>query len=91
MFFLKKLFKDAEVWDQIGVASVMGLHIVSGTAVGFIFGWYLDKWCGTKPWLLLTFLVLGIIAGFMNMFRDAERLHGQKKKKRDADDDQPEA
>lgn len=91
MLFIKRLFQDKDVWNLIGTASVMGLHIVSGTLVGLVMGWYLDKWLGTGPWLLLVFLILGIVAGFMNMFRDAKKLYGSKKKedKADAGEDEP--
>lgn len=89
MFFIKKFFEDNETWNLIGTASVMGLHIVSGTAVGFAIGWYLDKWFGTKPWLLLIFLILGIVAGFMNMFRDGKKLYERKKNDNHAQNDEP--
>jgi ATP synthase protein I len=29
----------------------------------------LDKWLHTDPWMLLAFLVFGIISGFMSLFR----------------------
>ena len=54
-------------------ASMMGLHFVSGLLVGGGIGYALDKWLGTGFWLLI-FLPLGIVAGFMNVYRDAKRL-----------------
>lgn len=71
MFFK---IKDKKYWESIGTASVMGLHVVSGTVVGLAMGYYLDKWLGTKPWLLLIFLVLGIVAGFRNMFQELKKI-----------------
>ncbi len=56
------------------IASSMGLHIISGTIVGGVAGYLLDFWLGTKPIFFLILLLLGIIAGFMNMFTDAKRL-----------------
>jgi len=32
-------------------------------------GWWLDGRFGTKPWLLLAGLILGMIGGFVNFFR----------------------
>jgi len=32
-------------------------------------GYWLDARFGTKPWLLLAGLVLGMIGGFVNFFR----------------------
>ena len=64
---LGKLIKDKAVRESIASASVVGLNLVSATFVGLLIGWWLDRWLGTGPWLLLTFLILGIAAGFKNM------------------------
>ncbi len=68
---------DRKYWQALGGASVMGLHIVSGTVVGLVMGIYLDKWLQTKPWLTILFLIFGIIAGFMNMFRELRKIDDQ--------------
>lgn len=73
MFFKKKI-KDL---DTLGIAYMMGIHLVSGVIVGIAIGYYLDKFFDTKPWLTLIFLILGIIAGYRNMFREMGRI--QKK------------
>lgn len=79
MFFNKKKNKH---FESLGLASIMGIHMVSGVIVGMAFGYYLDKFFGTKPWLLLLFLILGIIAGYRNMFREMQRI---QKKEAEAD------
>jgi ATP synthase protein I len=71
MFFFKKKNKHAET---MGLAYMMGLHLVSGVVVGLAMGYYLDKYFGTRPWLMLVFLVFGIIAGYRNMFREMKRI-----------------
>ena len=53
--------------------------------VGMGMGYYLDKFFGTKPWLMLLFLVLGIVAGYKNMFREMQRIQ-----KKEAEADAPE-
>lgn len=68
---------DRKYWQTLASASVMGLHIVSGTVVGLVMGIYLDKWLQTKPWLTILFLIFGIIAGFMNMFRELRKIDDQ--------------
>jgi ATP synthase protein I len=50
------------------LASV-GLILPSSIAVGLFFGYFLDRWLGTEPWLLLTFTVLGIVSGLLSLFR----------------------
>ncbi|MFH1092320.1 MAG: AtpZ/AtpI family protein [Pseudomonadota bacterium] len=50
------------------LASSVGLAMVLATVIGLAVGYYLDKWLGTSPWLTLIFLLLGIVAGFRNLY-----------------------
>ncbi len=79
MFFNKKKNKH---FESLGLASIMGIHLVSGVVVGMAMGYYLDKFLGTKPWMTILFLVFGIIAGYKNMFREMQRI---QKKEAEAD------
>lgn len=79
MFFNTKKNKH---FEALGLASIMGIHMVSGVIVGMGMGYYLDKVFGTKPWLLLVFLIFGVIAGYRNMFREMQRI---QKKEAEAD------
>ena len=67
----------------LSTAGTMGLHLVSGTIVGAGMGWFLDEWLGTNPWLFLIMLVLGIVAGFMNVYRDAQQLMKEEQRERE--------
>jgi len=51
----------------------LGLILPSSIAVGLIFGYFLDRWLGTDPWLLLTFTVLGIVSGLLSLFRSLKK------------------
>jgi ATP synthase protein I len=55
----------------------IGTELVAGIAVGVGIGWALDRWLGTKPWLMIAFFVLGAAAGMMNVFRAVAGLGGQ--------------
>ena len=66
--------KDKDYWQKLGSASLMGLHLVSGTFVGLLMGYFLDKWLHTKPWLTIIFLLFGIIAGFRNMYQEIKKI-----------------
>jgi ATP synthase protein I len=44
-------------------------HLVGAPAGGFLIGFALDKWLGTKPWLMLIMLFLGFAAGIFNVLR----------------------
>jgi ATP synthase protein I len=47
------------------------MELVVGIVVGGFIGWWLDKWLSTKPIFLLVMLLLGMIAGVLNMLRTA--------------------
>lgn len=81
MLFKKRNEKDRKYFETLGNMSVVGIHLVTCTFVGFAMGYYLDKWLGTKPWCLLAFLLLGIAAGFKNMYLEVKKLQGQDEKK----------
>lgn len=44
-------------------------EFVAGILVGGFIGWELDSWLGTGPWLFVLFLMLGLAAGFWNVYR----------------------
>ena len=60
--------------SNIGEAFKMSTELVSAVAVGTIIGFILDKWFGTKPWLILTFFFVGVIAGIMNVIKTAKKI-----------------
>ena len=47
-------------------------HLVGAPAGGFIIGFLLDKWWGTKPWAMLVMLFAGFAVGVMNVMRIAK-------------------
>jgi ATP synthase protein I len=62
-------------------AWTVGLNLVLSTFVGLAIGYWLDKLFDTSPWLTITFLILGIIAGFRELFRMSKKqLNGNDKK-----------
>ncbi|MBW8271407.1 AtpZ/AtpI family protein [Caldovatus aquaticus] len=52
-----------------GIGFRVGVELVSALAVGLAIGWALDRWLGTGPWLLMLFVVLGVAAGVLNVYR----------------------
>ena len=46
----------------------VGTEIVASTMIGLGIGYMLDKWLGTRPWMLLLFFLFGVIAGFINLY-----------------------
>ena len=59
---------------QLAKLSIMGIEMVVSTFIGLGMGIYLDKKFETAPWLTIVFLIIGIIAGFRNIFREIKKL-----------------
>ncbi|MDI9313941.1 MAG: AtpZ/AtpI family protein [Hydrotalea sp.] len=55
--------------DSYGYGVTMALEMFVTLAVGVGFGWGLDKWLGTRPWLTIILGFLGILAGIINVIR----------------------
>ncbi|XXF78570.1 AtpZ/AtpI family protein [Myxococcaceae bacterium GXIMD 01537] len=53
--------------------------LVGGAVVGVLGGYYLDRWLGTGPWLLLGLSLLGIGVGFYGFLREMTRLSARRK------------
>jgi ATP synthase protein I len=65
----------------LAVASTMGLSMVIATVLGLAFGYWMDQVFDTKPWLTMIFLILGIIAGFKNIYVIMRRVQKMSKDK----------
>lgn len=82
MFFGKREKKEERpLLDLVGDVGTLGTHMVACTFVGMAIGYYLDDWLGTKPWLLIIFLLAGIAAGFKNMYEQVRRMNRAEEEK----------
>lgn len=61
----------------MGQAMKIAVELVVGIAVGGFIGKVLDDQFGTRPWLLIVFLMLGFAAGMLNIVRTAKRLQAE--------------
>jgi ATP synthase protein I len=50
---------------------------------GGIVGWLLDRWFGTKPWLMLVMLFLGFAVGVWNVIRISNEASKRARSKKD--------
>jgi ATP synthase protein I len=53
-------------------AAVLSFVLATVTMMGF--GWALDRWLGTTPWLTVVGIVLGAGAGFYQFIRLLSRI-----------------
>ena len=68
----KSNFSKQSSSSNLGVAFKMSTEMVAAVVVGTIIGFILDNWFGTKPWLILIFFFVGVIAGILNVIRSAK-------------------
>ena len=70
----KKIRDNSENSSSIGAAFKLSTELVSSVAVGTIIGFILDKTFGTKPWFILIFFFVGVVAGITNVIRSAKKM-----------------
>jgi len=55
----------------------IAIELAVAMFVGLAAGWFLDQWLGTTPWLMLIFFLLGVAAGFRNVYKAAQMMGHQ--------------
>jgi ATP synthase protein I len=53
----------------IGRYGTIGLEIFFAILLGYIFGFYLDKWIGTAPYITIVFTLYGVVAAIRALVR----------------------
>jgi len=77
-----KILKKSKISKQsssskLGIAFKMSTEMVAAVVVGTIIGFILDNWFGTKPWLILIFFFVGVIAGILNVVKSAKDMQNK--------------
>ena len=60
---------------SIGKAFRISTELVAAVVVGSTIGYLLDNWFDTKPLLTISFFMIGVAAGIINVFRAAKKMH----------------
>jgi ATP synthase protein I len=58
---------------ELGKYSALGLEMALSVVIGMAIGYYLDRWLGTGPWLMVVWIGLGFAAGVRSLYRAAVR------------------
>ncbi len=69
----KKDGKRGPSYIELTVFASVGTQLVVSIFIGFGMGYWLDKQLGTQPVLMLVFMLLGVAAGFLNIYRTVVR------------------
>jgi ATP synthase protein I len=70
----KELNHENQNSSSIGAAFKISTELVAAVAVGTIIGFILDKTFGTKPWLIIIFFFIGVVAGIINVIKSAKNM-----------------
>lgn len=65
---------------SLGALSAVGIAFVLAVGIGFLVGYWLDRWLGTSPLFMLVFFFLGVAAGIVNVVRTANAVDREEKR-----------
>lgn len=69
----KQTAKDADS-ESLSVGLRAGAELITSIAAGGLIGYALDNWLETKPIFLIAMLILGVITGFINVWRTTQNI-----------------
>jgi ATP synthase protein I len=72
-------------YRELGRYSALGFEMALSVVIGLGIGYYLDKWLGTAPWLMILWLGFGFAAGVRSLYRAAKR-SGKELEEREKDE-----
>ena len=56
-------------YRKLADLSSLAMMLPASIAVGLFFGYWLDKWLRTDPWLLMIMTLLGVASGLISLIR----------------------
>jgi ATP synthase protein I len=70
-----KIHSDKESdTESMSVGLRAGAELITSIAAGGFIGYWLDLWLETKPLFLIAMLILGVITGFVNVWRTTQNI-----------------
>lgn len=65
---------DSKEIQNTGIAYAAAVSLFVSVVVFLGLGWLLDRWLGTKPWLMAAGIVLGTIIGLYEFVRTTSKV-----------------
>jgi len=62
---------------SLGKALKISTELVAAVVVGTTLGFILDNWLDTRPWLTISFFIMGVVAGILNVIKSAKKMHNK--------------
>lgn len=60
-------------YRRLGEAMSLALTLPSGIVVGMFFGYWLDKWLKTAPWMIIIWTLFGVASGIISLLRGLKK------------------
>ena len=65
--------RKGRILENLALVSYIGIVMVTPILIGLFLGKWLDSKLNTQPIFLFVFIVIGVIAAFLNLFKIAIR------------------
>ena len=66
--------KKIQDTESMSIGLRAGAELITSIAAGGLIGYLLDQWLSTTPLFLIAMLVLGVITGFVNVWRTTQNI-----------------
>ena len=66
---VRKTSGNSGLQQGLALGFRIGIELVTAVIVSVGLGWAIDRWLGTRPWVMLVMFFLGIAAGMLNVYR----------------------
>lgn len=63
---------------KLALAVSVSTNLAAPIIGGIVLGYFLDRWLGTTPWLILAGTVLGTTGAFLALYRIINKLNQEK-------------
>ena len=70
----KQDLEKADDKNDMNMGLRAGAELITSILAGGLIGYGLDKWLDTKPIFLIAMLILGVITGFVNVWRTTQNI-----------------
>jgi ATP synthase protein I len=60
-------------YRRLAEISSLALTLPSGIAIGMFFGYWLDKWLKTDPWMIILWTLFGVASGLISLVRGLKK------------------
>jgi len=65
--FSRSFLYFQKIIQQSGPAAAASYSLIGSVIILVLLGYFLDEWLETKPWFMLSGLVIGLLTGFYGL------------------------